>query len=67
MISAYQLLANNFQDIRKALIIEHLFDIFLALRQSLWPQFLGFFIIILQLKKSYFHAPNARSVGTLLS
>ncbi len=46
--------------------MEHLFDVFPALWQSLWPQFLGFFIIILQLKKSHSYASNARNVGTFV-
>ena len=32
VVSTYQLCANDFQEIQKALIMEHLFNIILALR-----------------------------------
>ncbi len=47
--------------------MEHLLDVFPAFRQSLWLQFHGIFVIILQLRKSYSHASNAHSVGTFVS
>ncbi len=46
--------------------MEYFFDIFLTLWQSFWSQFLGFFVIILQLKKSHFHTSNIHSVETFV-
>ena len=67
IVPAYQLQANDFWDIRKALKIEHLLDVFPALRQSLWPQLFGLFLIILQLRKSHSHTSDAGSVETFVS
>ncbi len=47
MIPAYQLWTDDFWNVRKTLVMEHLFNVFSAFRQSFWPQFHGLFIIIL--------------------
>ncbi len=47
VVPAYQLEADNFWDVRKVLVIEYLLNLFLAFRQSLWPQLFCLFVIIL--------------------
>ena len=67
IVPAYQLWANDFWDTGKVLKMEHLLNIFPALRQSFWPQGFGFFVIILQPRKSHFHTSNAGSIETFVS
>ncbi len=64
---AYQLWADDFWNVWKALVVEHLLDVFPALRQSLWTQIYGLFVIILQLKEPHSHASNACNVRTFVS
>ncbi len=47
--------------------MDYLLNIYLALREFFWLQFLSLFVIILQLKKAYFHASHTGSVGIFAS
>ncbi len=58
VVPTYPLWINDFWNVQKALIIEYFFNSFSALQQSLWSQFLYFFVIVLQLGKSQSHIFN---------
>ena len=63
----YYLKTNNFWNVQKALIMKFLLNIFPTFWQSFYFQFIYFFVIVLQLKKSHFHDSNIYNIKNFIN